>query len=57
MKYLSISLPGTAWHGWHKGSNNLSVSRPVVDEEMMRPLYWLGSVLHVSFSAFTLMVG
>ena len=37
--------------------DTLSIKSPVVDEERMRPGHWLGSVLWVTFSALTLMVG
>ena len=40
-----------------KGSEALCVTSLVVDEERMRPGHWLGSVLCVYFSAFTLLVG
>ena len=39
----------------HKGSNTSSIRSPVADEE--RSDHCLGSVLCVSFSALTLMVG
>jgi len=39
------------------GRNIISVWSPVVDEEWMRTGHWLRSVLCVSFSALTLLVG
>ena len=42
---------------WCKWSNTPSYRSLVVDEEIMRPGHWLGSVLCVSFSALTLSVG
>jgi len=40
-----------------KNSNSLSFRSLFLDEESMRPYQWLGSVLGVSFSALTLLVG
>jgi len=42
---------------WHKWTIAFSVSSPMVDEERMRPDHWLGSLLCVSVSALTLLVG
>jgi len=41
---------------WHKGSNAISVSSPVMDEKWMRPCNSVGWVLHISLSALTLLV-
>jgi len=40
-----------------KRTSAFSLGNSVVDEERMRPGHWLGSVLWVSFSALTLLVG
>ena len=40
------------WY-WHKGCNAAVITSLVMDEEKMKPVHWLGSVLCVSFSALT----
>ena len=40
----------------HKGGNIQSIRSVVVDGKMMRPNYWMKSVLFVSFSDLTLSV-
>jgi len=63
---VTSSCPATVirCHQWysipdsqHKGRNTPSMRSPVVYEERMRPGHWLESVLCVSFSALTLLVG
>jgi len=42
---------------WHNGRNVPSIKSPVMDKERLWPGHWLGSVLCVSFSALSLLVG
>jgi len=54
---LVLRIAVLASKSWHNGINTHSIRRPVVDEERMRPGHWLGTVLCVSFSALTMIVG
>ena len=54
---LVLRIPVLAPKSWHNGINTHSIRSPVVDEERMSPGHWLGSMLCISFSALTLIVG